>query len=191
MSNIGKSYTASRLAKSYNFELIEIDQLIQDEMGHSDMEAFAQWQGQPYSEGYAKREMESTALETRALEKAMNAEGSNIILDTPGSVIYTGEKTLKALQSTHYIVYISASDERVEGLKKQYFANPKPLIWREHYQKASHQSNEEAILTSFPKLLTARARTYEDLADITLPSEFILDAKNQVSDIFDFLKPAI
>jgi len=147
MSNIGKSYTAMRLATHYNFDLIEIDKLIWEELGHSDMEAFAAWQGQPYSEGYAERETQSIALETKATQKAMRKSGRNQILDPPGSVIYTGQN--------------------------------------------SGQSNKEAILSSYPNLLKARAKAYQDLADTHLSSEMILNTDVSIEAIYEALKPAI
>ena len=49
MSNIGKSYTALRLATRYEFNLIEVDKIIWENLGHDSMEAFAQWQGHPLS----------------------------------------------------------------------------------------------------------------------------------------------
>ena len=49
MSNIGKSYTAARLSKTHNFQLVEIDKLIWNELGQDSMTDFAKWQGQPLS----------------------------------------------------------------------------------------------------------------------------------------------
>jgi shikimate kinase len=191
MSNIGKSYTAMRLARYFDFELIEVDQLIWEELGHDDMEGFAEWQGQPYSKGYAERETQTIDLETKATRKAMDIEGHNRILDTPGSVIYTGNETLTSLKATHYMVYIQASDAVMESLKVQYFKNPKPLIWKEHFKAEKNQTPEEAILASYPNLLTARSKAYEGLADLTLSSDFILDPAVKVEQIFEALKPAI
>lgn len=191
MSNIGKSYTAMRLARYFDFELIEVDQLIWEELGHDDMESFAEWQGQPYSDGYAEREAKSIALETKATQNAMKIEGRNRILDTPGSVIYTGNKTLKSLKNTHYMVYIEASEAIIQSLKIKYFKNPKPLIWKDHFKKEKNQSDEEAVLASYPNLLCARSRSYEGLADRTLSSDFILDTSVKVEAVFDALKPTI
>ena len=49
MSNIGKSYTALRLASRYDFNLIEVDKIIWENLGHESMDAFAKWQGHPYT----------------------------------------------------------------------------------------------------------------------------------------------
>lgn len=191
MSNIGKSYTANRLANDYDFKLIEVDKLIWEKLGHSDMKVFAEWQGQPYSDGYKERELQSIQLETDATQKALEHDLGNHILDTTGSVIYTGKETLQSLQDTHYVVYIEASKDSLERLKVQYFSQPKPLIWNGFFDKKAEQSNQAAILECYPKLLNARAKAYQALADNTLSSEFILDPSHSTQDIFEALKPSI
>lgn len=191
MSNIGKSYTAMRLARYFNFDLIEVDKLIREDLGHNDMDAFAKWQGQPFSEGYLERETQSIALEAKAIQRAMHIQGGNRILDTPGSVIYTGKETIETLKRTHFIVYIEAADDIVESLKLNYFKNPKPLIWKGIFESKAGQSNEEAILESYPKLLKTRSAAYEKLADHTLSSDFILDLNVKTNAIFEALKPAV
>lgn len=191
MSNIGKSYTGSRLAQAYHFDLIQIDQLIWESLGQGSMADFAAWQGQPYSEGYAKREAKSIALESDATAKALSSPMKNAILDTTGSVIYTSKEVQKNLINNWYIVHISASEDDIEKLKENYFKHPKPLIWNGHYGRAPKQTANEAILSSYPKLLASRALAYADLADITIGSDIVLNPENTVEDIFEALKPAV
>ena len=190
MSNIGKSYTAKRIASQFDFTLVEVDKLIWEELGHDDMASFAEWQGQPYSQGYSEREDKSIGLETMATQKALGINASNMILDTTGSVIYTGDDVLKELRRTHYVVYIQATKDTLERLKLQYFQQPKPLIWKSYFEQEPGQSDKDAVLDSYPKLLEARAKSYHALADTVLSSEFILDPKQSVEDIFEKLKPS-
>lgn len=191
MSNIGKSYTANRLTDRYDFELVEVDKLIWEELGHEDMVSFAEWQGQPYSEGYSEREEKSISLETAATRKALSVDKANVILDTTGSVIYTGQDVLTAMSETHYIIYIEANDAALDALKTQYFQQLKPVIWRDHFNQKAGQSDKEAVLESYPKLLKAREKSYEALADTVLSSEYILNPKNTVEEIFEKLKPSL
>ena len=190
MSNIGKSYTGSRLAKSFNFDLIQVDQLIWESLGQGSMADFAAWQGQPYSEGYAEREAKSIALESEATAKALDLPLKNAILDTTGSVIYASETVKEKLLSDWYIVHISASTSDIEQLKVNYFKHPKPLVWNGHYKRAAGQTVDEAILSSYPNLLASRAKSYAALADATIGSDIILNLKNSIEDIFEALKPA-
>ena len=191
MSNIGKSYTAMRLATKYDFSLIEVDKIIWENLGHDSMDAFAQWQGHPHTDGYAERERHSIALETDATRKALKTPKRNPIIDTTGSVIYTDDDVLKLLRQNYYVVYIEAMKDHVERLKVQYFKHPKPLIWAGHYEKLEGKTETESILDCYPKLLSSRAKAYRQLADITLPSTFILNLEISVEDIFEALKPTV
>ena len=109
MSNIGKSYTAMRLATKYDFSLIEVDKIIWENLGHESMDAFAQWQGHPYTDGYAEREKHSITLETNASRKALKTDKRNPMIDTTGSVIYTAEDVLHELRQDYYICLLYTS----------------------------------------------------------------------------------
>lgn len=191
MSNIGKSYTAMRLATHFDMSLIEVDKLIWEELGQGSMDDFAAWQGHPYSDGYKDREARSITLETKATAKAIGTKLRNPILDTTGSVIYTDKDVLTALKKDFYIVHIRASNDDIKRLKVQYFKQPKPLIWAGHYRPIDGKSQDESILDCYPNLLAARAKSYNQLADHTLESRFILNPDIDVADIFAALKPAI
>jgi len=191
MSNIGKSYTAMRLATQYDFSLIEVDKIIWENLGHNSMDAFAQWQGHPYTKGYAEREKHSIALETEATRKALSTNKRNPIIDTTGSVIYTDNEVLEALQSEYYVVYIEAMADHIERLKVQYFKHPKPLVWAGHYEKLDGKTKTESILECYPKLLTSRGKAYAKHANLTLPSTMILNPDVSIKDILETLKPAL
>jgi len=190
MSNIGKSYTALRLATRYEFNLIEVDKIIWENLGHDSMEAFAQWQGHPYTPSYSEREQESIALESQATRTALNTQEQNPMIDTTGSVIYVNQDVLKKLKQDYYVVYIEAMQDHVERLKVQYFKHPKPLIWAGHYKKIDGLSESESILQCYPKLLESRAKSYTKLADVTLPSTMILNADVSIENIYAALEPS-
>ena len=189
MSNIGKSYTAMRLATRYDFSLIEVDKLIWENLGHSDMDAFAKWQGHPYSKGYGEREARSIALETKATAQALQTTQRNPLIDTTGSVIYTDTAVRESLQQDYYVVYIEAAQEHLERLKAQYFKQPKPLIWAGYYKKLDGLSKTDSIIECYPKLLASRHLRYEAMADATLPSTMILNKTVSIEDVFEALKP--
>jgi len=190
MSNIGKSYTAMRLATKYDFSLIEVDKIIWENLDHDSMDAFAEWQGHPYTDGYAEREKHSISLETEATRKALRTDRHNPMIDTTGSVIYTDEDVLKALRNEFYVVYIEAMEDHLERLKVQYFKQPKPLVWAGHYEKLDGMTETESILECYPKLLASRGLAYAEQADTTLPSTMILNPDVNIEDIFTALKPA-
>ena len=191
MSNIGKSYTAARLAKHLNFGLVEVDKIIWETLGQDSMADFATWQGQPYSDGYAEREAKSIALETEATASALNRKSGNAILDTTGSVIYTDASVRKKLTRDWYIIHITASDADIERLKVQYFEQPKPLIWHGHFNQRDTETPTESIMRCYPDLLASRAKNYAALADAKISSNVILDHTLSIEEIFERLKPAI
>ena len=188
MSNIGKSYSGMRLAAAYDFTLIEVDQLIWEALGEADMGAFAQWLGQPYSDGYAEREAESMALESEATAKAMRRPVRNPLLDTTGSVIYSEKRVLERLCDYYYVVYIEAAEEHLERLKQLYFASPKPLAWQGHYARGDGLTERESLIASYPKLLASRHAAYARLADRTISSRDILVESDAA--LLDLVKPA-
>ena len=188
MSNIGKSYTASRLSKSHDFKLTEVDKLIWEELGEQSMADFARWQGQPYSEGYAEREAKSIALETHATRKALATADGNQLLDTTGSVIYIDDDVLRALKDQWLIVHIKAEARDIDRLKTDYFDLPKPLIWRDKFVRDTSLSEQDNIRACYDGLLQSRKTAYAALADVTLTSSFILDADKSMDVIFDAIR---
>lgn len=191
MSNIGKSFTGQRLAQSFNFNLLEVDKIIWENLGKGSMADFAAWQGQPYSKGYAEREAKSITLETEATDAALVQNDGNTILDTTGSVIYTSRETQERLSKDWYVVHISATDKDIERLKAQYFENPKPLIWRSHFNQTKNESDKDAVLRCYPDLLASRALDYAKLADKEISSNIILNPELSTQDIFERLKPTL
>ncbi|WP_371395511.1 shikimate kinase [Fretibacter rubidus] len=188
MSNIGKSYTASRLSKSHDFQLVEVDQLIWEELGEQSMADFARWQGQPYSSGYREREAKSIALETKATRKALSQTDGNQLLDTTGSVIYVEDDVLRSLKNQWLIVHIKAEDRDMARLKSDYFNQPKPLVWRDKFIRDTSMSEQDNIRACYDGLLQSRKAAYAALADITLTSSFILDADTSMDAIFDAMR---
>ena len=188
MSNIGKSYTAKRLAISHKFTLIEIDKIIWESLEHDSMEAFAAWQGHPYTAGYKARENKSIELEAQATLKALNQIEGNCLLDTTGSVIYTGDEVLNPITSNCLVVHIKAEVSDLERLKKDYFAVPKPLVWKDSYIEKDGLSREETIRTCYPNLLQSRKNAYESMADVTLASSFILAKETNEDNIIKAIK---
>ncbi|MEP6341941.1 MAG: hypothetical protein ABJ275_01400 [Maricaulaceae bacterium] len=179
MSNIGKSNFAARLARDFDFQSVEVDQLIQSKLGQGSMDDHAKWLGQPYSEGYSARETKAMELEGSAIQDAMTLcqTSGNAVLDAPGSVIYANDNILDQLKSDFWLIYIEASSFDLERLKQLYMSCPKPLIWKDSYDSSLGNTQDEAILNSYPKLLSQRSKIYKRLADITLPAEPLFSGK--------------
>jgi len=192
MSNIGKSFTASRMTKAFNFRLIEIDTMIREHMGHESMKEFAKWQGHPFTPDYKEREDLSIQMETFATQQAvdMGKDRGNTILDTTGSVIYIDSAVRRHLRENFYVVHIKAEPSDLDRLTGEYFDNPKPLVWRHHYRPVPGLSGRENIRLCYPELLMSRARDYIAMADQTVTSGFVLNPDTTDRDLFNAIKPA-
>ena len=62
---------------------------------------------------------------------------------------------------------------------------------RDSYEQGPKQTEDEAILSSYPTLLVSRSKAYTELADVTISSEIILNPEMTVEQIFEALKPAV
>ncbi len=193
MSNIGKSFCAGRLAAVKGFRHIDCDALIEEKLGPAYAESglngihgVAEWMGLPADPKYKKNSARYIACERDVLKSALadlqsDREG-NAVVDTTGSVIYTGEDILDSLRSLTTVVYLEASDKHVGDLYKSFIAHPKPVIWGDSYVPAPGETEDQTLKRCYPELLRLRARRYKELAHVTIPFERLLENKNSVAD---------
>jgi len=53
-----------------------------------------------------------------------------LVLDTTGSVIYTGNHLLHRMRKLMTVVYLAATDAEQKLLIERYLNDPKPVLWR-------------------------------------------------------------
>lgn len=188
MSNIGKSWLASRLGDALRVDVIEVDHYIRRELDQDSMADFAHWLGHPNTDGYAEREAQSLALEERATLAALDDLSAPAFLDTTGSVIYCPQSCARLSVET-YVVYLRASDKQRKTLEELYFSHPKPLNWAGQFSQNEGELFGDAVARSYPKLLQSRTGLYAGLADHVVSAEHIYATKNP-EDLFALLKPA-
>ncbi|MEE9272266.1 MAG: shikimate kinase [Robiginitomaculum sp.] len=171
MSNIGKSYTAMRIARAFDFKLHEIDTLIAKEIGKSSLSEMAEWMGFPYEPNHAFNASRYLDLEKKHTLQATKHSG-NVVIDTTGSVIHIDNKSLKTIINNSLVIYIAANEQNLDLLRKQYYKTPKPTIWHGGaYKKILGKSEKQSLLHSYRGLLENREKLYKDMADISLTSE--------------------
>ncbi len=187
MSNIGKSYTALRIARASDFTRYDVDGEIQTKLGKQDMGAVADWMGHPFTDGYATKAAEYLKLEAE-LSLAASRSAGNLILDTTGSVIHIPMEDLKCLNNNYLIVYIKANVDDINTLIDRYFKYPKPTIWGDCFHKTDGKSDINSILDCYPELLALRAKLYEKLANITIESADLAGANIEDKDILPLVR---
>ena len=176
MSNGGKSYRSRVLQNELDFYWYEVDAHIQDALGLADMSDISSWLGYPTMDTYSERQ--ETYLE--AEEKCTHLEhvdtnGKNLVFDTTGSVIYLSEATKSWLLDQCLVVNIDVGEEAIEEMYKQYFAEPKPVIWGDAFNRQEGESDDEALRRCYPELLKSRLKAYADLAHISIPHAALHD----------------
>ncbi|MBN2126152.1 MAG: hypothetical protein JW821_17770 [Deltaproteobacteria bacterium] len=178
MAGTGKSYWSKRLEEK-GFKRLCCDESIaaklETELTRRDGTrlTMGQWMGFPYQEHYREREATYLACEISVVsEIAARLEGQDagqdIVVDTAGSVIYTGDDLLKRLGRVTTIVHLSTPPEAEDRLLRAYLKRPHPMLWQGMFQQAPEESTEEAFARCYPRLLLSRRRLYERYAQVTL-----------------------
>jgi shikimate kinase len=78
----------------------------------------------------------------------------DVVIDTGGSVIYTGDDILQTLKNMTHIVHLASSPEAQK-------------IWGkdgEIHNRQADETNEQALIRCYPALLESREKQYKALA---------------------------
>ena len=178
MSGAGKTFWSKKLAANGR-PAISCDDQIEERLrsdlaasGYSGINGVAAWMGWPDSPTYAEREADYLSAEISALDEVLSAlerdPKRELVLDTTGSVIYTGNNILMRLRRQMTVVYLAASQQERELLIKRYLTDPKPVLWRGAFQAKSGETPNETVARCYPNLVAARRQSYEALAHCTL-----------------------
>ena len=178
MSGAGKTFWSRRIAES-GIPAISCDDRIEEKLvqrlasgGYSGINGVAAWMGWPDSATYAERESQYLAEEIAALDEILSDLQRNrqqsLVLDTTGSVIYTGNHLLHRLRKLMTVVYLAASEAEQKLLIERYLADPKPVLWRGAFQAKQGETPRQTVARCYPHLIAARRQSYAALAHATL-----------------------
>jgi len=178
MSGAGKTFWTKKLAAE-GWTAISCDDLIEKglasrlaEGSHHGINGVAAWMGWPDGSRYAEREAQYLEQEIHTLDAALGAiekeSDQPVVLDTTGSVIYTGNNLLLRLRRRMTVVYLAASSQEQQLLIERYLNDPKPVLWRGAFRPNPHQTPRETVARCYPQLMAARRQSYETLAHCTL-----------------------
>jgi hypothetical protein len=195
MSGAGKTFWTKKLAES-GLPAVSCDDLIEERLGarlaaggYAGIRGVAAWMGWPGSLTYAQRESEYLTEEIHALDEALSGlergREKSLVLDTTGSVIYTGNNVLLRMRRQMKIVYLAASAQEQQLLIERYLSDPKPVLWRGAFQPKGNETPRETVARCYPSLIAARRQGYEALAHCTLSVASLRDGS---LDAATFLK---
>jgi shikimate kinase len=124
-----------------------------------------QWMGFPYELLFNEHEAKYLACEKEVLieilrdfEDRNNNSQEDVVVDTTGSVIYTGKETLRKLRRFTMVIYLSTPYGIQRQMLKAYLDKPRPLLWRNIFIKKQDGTNEDTLERCYPKFLSARKR---------------------------------
>jgi hypothetical protein len=178
MSGAGKTFWAKRLAESGR-QSISCDDRIEERLrprlatgGYAGINGVAAWMGWPDTATYAERESEYLAEEIAALDEILTDlerdSARELVLDTTGSVIYTGNNLLLRLRRQMTVVHLAASAAEQQLLIERYLTDPKPVLWRGAFQPKKGEPPRETVARCYPALIAGRRQGYATLAHCTL-----------------------
>jgi shikimate kinase len=180
MSGSGKSFWSEKLSRA-GFRRICCDDLIAarlvSELGSEggSIAAVGRWMGFPFERHYRKREASYLACEKEVMaqilgELSRNPKnmGEDIVVDTTGSVIYTGEEALLKLCECTTVVHLATPFEIQQAMLHTYLKSPRPVLWRNVFSKRPEETNEQAMARCYPQLLASREQQYKKLAHVTI-----------------------
>jgi hypothetical protein len=191
MSGSGKTFWTKRLAETAR-PTVSCDDRIEQRLatrlaagGYAGINGVAAWMGWPDSPAYAGREADYLAEEIHTLDEVLSAlekkREQELILDTTGSVIHTGNNLLMRLRRQMTVVYLAASAAEQQLLIERYLTDPKPVLWRGAFQPRAGEAPHETVTRCYPALIVARRQSYEALAHCTLPVAELRDISRDAS----------
>ncbi len=179
MSGTGKTYWSEKLA-ACAFQHISCDGLIEDKLrseligrGYRGIHGVAEWMGWPDADTFQVREAKYLACEQEVMREVIQRlkhdPEPNLVIDTTGSVIYSGDENCRALPELSTVVYLEASPTERTRLIQRYLESPKPVVWGQHFSKRENETLEAAIVRCYPQVLAYREGLYARYAHLTVP----------------------
>jgi len=168
MSNVGKSFRASELAKFDDFLNISVDDLIGVAMELNDMSELSDWMGYPYEKGFEDREQEYLRHEERITTDVDLNMNKNIVLDTTGSFIYLPKQAQDFVRNNFLVVNLELPEALKEKMIENFFEHPKPIVWGESFDLREGEAPKDALRRCYPTLLRWRTDKYKKIADVSI-----------------------
>jgi shikimate kinase len=180
MSGAGKSHWTKNLA-ALGRSTVCCDDQIEARLapalnagGYSGINGVAAWMGWPHSPAYLEREAQYLTQEIAVLDEVLSGLEKDpkreLVLDTTGSVISTGNHTLHRLRRQMTVVYLAVAAEEIQVLIQRYLQDPKPVLWQGAFRPHPGETPQQTVVRCYPVLIAARRQSYEALAHLTLPT---------------------
>ena len=200
MSGSGKSYWSAKLANR-GFRHFDCDRMIASKFGpvltssDGSILSLGEWMGFPYHSGYQRREAQYLEYEKKvlweifeAIESDPASPESKIVIDTTGSVIYTGNELLDKLRRFTTVVYLEIPFELKDQMLRAYLTDPRPVLWQGKFFRKPQEKIADTLARCYPELLAERERLYKRCAHVTIPHSQYRQRGWEVADFLDAIE---
>jgi len=199
MSGAGKSYWSQKLAGA-GFRVIRVDDRIEQKLapelaagGYRGIGGVAAWMGWPDQPAYREREEKYLAREIESMNEALNeierSRDEGIVLDTTGSVVYTGDEICRRMQSLATVVYLAATLEEEKILIARYLTDPKPVLWADQFVPRAGEPASDTVARCYPQLIEHRKKLYEKYAHRVVSMEYLRKASPDARGFLELVDP--
>lgn len=191
MSNSGKSYLSKKL-KEHDFTILCCDDIIAQRLDLVGVGDVASWMGQPYEPRHKERSAQYQQLESAVMHEILNqisvtSPDKNVVVDTTGSVIYTGDDILRELVKKTTVIFLDTPPHVKDEMYHSYIREPKPVIWGDQFSPRKSESPLDTLARCYPQLLEYRINKYKQLAHITLDYFWLRHPKWTADDLLQRL----
>jgi hypothetical protein len=201
MSGTGKTFWTTKLAVA-GYPAVSCDDVIEAKLGtklaaggFAGIHGVAAWMGWPDSPTYSERESFYLAEEIHTLDEALTElernRAKSLVLDTTGSVIYTGNHLLMRLRRDMTVVYLAASKQEEQLLIERYLGDPKPVLWRGAFLPKAGESPKQTVARCYRLLMSTRQQSYEALAHCTIPVAALGDSALTAESLLKMIQDKI
>ena len=198
MSGVGKSYWAKQLAQAGWLHLDcdtsiadRLGEIIEIEDGEDPVHAVGRWMGMAWDASYESREARYLGLEqavtTQAIDQLGQYSNKSVVIDTTGSVIYTGDDVHSKLKQSTRVVYFDVPDDVCQRMVELYLNEPKPVLWQGMYQPCPNEPQGDALARCYAQLLADRAERYRALADVVVDYHKVREPGFWVEDLLSLI----
>ncbi len=179
MSGLGKSYWSKKLEEA-GVKRFCCDELITRKLDGALKRPdgtrmdLGEWMGFPFTPGYNARERTYLQKEAEVLKEIFDylrhrsPPGESVVVDTTGSVIYTGHELIRTLRRLTRVVHLETTPSATQKMLAAYLAAPRPVIWGEIFIKRAGEGDEASLGRCYPSLLSYREALYRRWADASI-----------------------